>query len=418
VARTIADLAGTKRDFSVEGTLDVSGDVVVSGNLDALGSTLTFGGNPDTIIYSTLPIGVGGGGNGIEVLVQDTVDVGVFVEQHAIEATVDSARYRVQVYTAGAAGTFNLLATATDAMLSWDGGVSFSGGVMGLGDAVIDATGLTASRAIEFQDADGTLALLSDIGAAERIERDIADTSHGFSVGMPVYKPTSSGWAQADRDAAVSAAEGIVAAVADANNFTLVTHGPVTLTTGQWDARTGDSGGLTEGEHYWTSSTAGGLTKTEPTTGLKQHVGKAESTTVLMVDIGEVFDLDGAAGGAAVDTIPVTFNGMLGVIEVGAYARWRAPAAGTITKSTLLADVSGSIVVDVYKDTYANYPPMNADSITASAPPTISSATKAEDATLTGWTTSFAAGDVLIFQVESCSTITHATLLLDVEYSG
>lgn len=84
----------------------------------------------------------------------------------------------------------------------------------------------------------------------------------------------------------------------------------------------------------------------------------------------------------------------------------------TIISATLLADQSGSIVVDIFKDTYANFPPVIGDKITASAPPTISSATKSQDATLTGWTTSIAAGDVLRPNVNSVTTIQRVTLSL------
>ena len=81
---------------------------------------------------------------------------------------------------------------------------------------------------------------------------------------------------------------------------------------------------------------------------------------------------------------------------------------------TLLADASGSIAVDIWKDTYANFPPTDADSITASAVPTITSATKSEDSTLTGWTTSITAGDILRFNVDSITTCKRVTLVLDV----
>ena len=84
---------------------------------------------------------------------------------------------------------------------------------------------------------------------------------------------------------------------------------------------------------------------------------------------------------------------------------------------TALADQTGSIVVDIWKDTYANFPPTDADSITASAPPTISTATKAQDATLTGWTTSIAAGDILRFNVDSVTSIQRVTLSLKVTKS-
>lgn len=66
------------------------------------------------------------------------------------------------------------------------------------------------------------------------------------------------------------------------------------------------------------------------------------------------------------------------------------------------------------KDTYANYPPVDADSITASAPVTISSATKSQDSTLTGWTTSISAGDVLGFNVDSITTCQRVTIALKV----
>lgn len=79
---------------------------------------------------------------------------------------------------------------------------------------------------------------------------------------------------------------------------------------------------------------------------------------------------------------------------------------------SLLADQSGSIQIDVWKDVYANFPPTVADSITASAPPTLSSAASATDTTLTGWTTTVTAGDVLRFNVDSVSTVTRVTLAL------
>lgn len=86
----------------------------------------------------------------------------------------------------------------------------------------------------------------------------------------------------------------------------------------------------------------------------------------------------------------------------------------TITKVILLADQTGSVVVDIWKDTYANYPPTVADTITAAAKPTISSAIKYEDATLTGWTTSVSKGDSLKFNVDSATTIEFLTIIFEV----
>ncbi len=99
-------------------------------------------------------------------------------------------------------------------------------------------------------------------------------------------------------------------------------------------------------------------------------------------------------------------------IATGERGHIRMPFAGEILSNSLLADQSGSIVIDIWKDTYANFLPTDADSITASAPPTISTATKSEDTTLTGWTKTFAEGDILAFNVDSCTTITRVTVTL------
>ena len=132
--------------------------------------------------------------------------------------------------------------------------------------------------------------------------------------------------------------------------------------------------------------------------GLEQSGRSPQATDNLMTDSIQ-FVIDG--GGSAITT------GTKGYIEV--------PYGCTIEQVTMLADQSGSIVVDIWKDTYANYPPIDADSITASAVPTISASTKSQDATLTGWTTSVAAGDVLGFNVDSASTVTRVTVALRVK---
>ena len=101
------------------------------------------------------------------------------------------------------------------------------------------------------------------------------------------------------------------------------------------------------------------------------------------------------------------------VITTGVKPYVVIPFAMTITGWTILGNVSGSIVVDVWKDSYANFPPLVADSIAGSEKPTLSSAQKNQDLTLSTWTTSVSAGDILVFNVDSCSTITRATIVLN-----
>ena len=86
-----------------------------------------------------------------------------------------------------------------------------------------------------------------------------------------------------------------------------------------------------------------------------------------------------------------------------------------ITQVSLFADTAGSIVFDLWKDTYANFPPTDADSITASAPPTLSSATKSKDATLSGWTTAISAGDVIRVNIDSSATLSRVTMCLNIK---
>ena len=66
------------------------------------------------------------------------------------------------------------------------------------------------------------------------------------------------------------------------------TDGILAATTGQWDAVTGDTGGLTAGTvYYLDASTAGFITSTAPTT-VSQYVvqlGRAISTTEMEISI-------------------------------------------------------------------------------------------------------------------------------------
>lgn len=83
-----------------------------------------------------------------------------------------------------------------------------------------------------------------------------------------------------------------------------------------------------------------------------------------------------------------------------------------IQEWTLLADQAGSLVIDVWKDAYANFPPLVADSIAAAAKPTLTAQAKNQSSTLTGWTTTVNAGDTLRFNVDSANAISRATLAL------
>jgi hypothetical protein len=115
--------------------------------------------------------------------------------------------------------------------------------------------------------------------------------------------------------------------------------------------------------------------------------------------------------------LSITFliSGGGSTVATGIAGDLTVPFGCAITEWTLLADQTGSIVVDIWKDTYANYPPTVADTITGSAKPTISAGVKGQSSTLTGWTTTITAGDTLRFNVDSATGMTRVTLSLKVK---
>lgn len=117
---------------------------------------------------------------------------------------------------------------------------------------------------------------------------------------------------------------------------------------------------------------------------------------------------------AKFSTINFVMDGGSAIIATGIKGDLVVDFDCTIVGVTLLANASGSIVVDIWKDSYSNYPPVVGDSITASAKPTISSAIKSQNTTLTGWTTSITSGDILRINVDSVTVIQRCTLSLKV----
>lgn len=143
------------------------------------------------------------------------------------------------------------------------------------------------------------------------------------------------------------------------------------------------------------------------------HTGEVTGATALTI-ASTVVDADNLTAGMKLSSIQFVIDGGGSAITTGVKGFIEIPFACDIIAVRLLADQSGSIVVDIWNDTYANYPPTVADTITASAIPTISTATKSEDVTLTGWTTAISEGDILGFNVDSITTLQRVTLSLTV----
>ena len=119
----------------------------------------------------------------------------------------------------------------------------------------------------------------------------------------------------------------------------------------------------------------------------------------------------GAAPGLA-GGLGFVIDGGGSVLTTGAKGSLYVPIGYELTAGRLLADQAGDIEIDIWLDTGANYPPTVADSITGSAPLTLSSGDYSEDTTLAGWTTTISAGSVLYFNINSVSDIKRIEIAL------
>lgn len=218
-------------------------------------------------------------------------------------------------------------------------------------------------------------------------------------------------WLRIDIDSAGSGAKGLAVMVA----LTPSPLGSVTL-----QGAKGDPGGVTAWRSDWATSTTyttGDVVNVGGTTyvTIQSHTSEAASqpgvggswTTYWMV----------LAGGQQISTINFLIDGRDFLIDTGLKGYVHIPFACTIVEATLLADIPGNAVVDIWKDNYGNYPPTVADTITSAAPPTLTGAYKNTDTALVGWTTAIGAGDVLAINVNSCSVARKLTLALKVTRS-
>jgi len=183
---------------------------------------------------------------------------------------------------------------------------------------------------------------------------------------------TSGSWA-------VASASGVVPAGAVAAYLSLFIKPNGTLTTGEWDS-----------------------------VQLKRmpNLGSEVTGTLPIASVGSrsgsvSFVIDG--GGAVVST------GVKGSVSI--------PANATITGWVITADQVGSAVVDVLRSTYSGYP--TTSSIAGTDKPTLSSAQKNQDSALSGWgNTALSLGDILQFNVNSCTTCTRLNITLTLSIAG
>lgn len=114
---------------------------------------------------------------------------------------------------------------------------------------------------------------------------------------------------------------------------------------------------------------------------------------------------------STIRTINYVIDGGGAVVTSGSKGSIVVDIDCTVLGWTILGDTVGSVVVDVRRSTYSGFP--TTSSIAGSEIPTLTSAQKNQDLSLTTWTTSINAGDILEFVVTgSPLTVTRVTVSL------
>lgn len=171
-----------------------------------------------------------------------------------------------------------------------------------------------------------TAYILPQVLAAQKtLALIITQASHGFIVGQSI-RPSGAGWALAQADVPANIGTGIVSKVISSGTFEVTIVGEITLSTAQWDAVAGTTGGLTPNNVYYTSpSVAGEITSTEP--ALKNRMITAQSATVAYVSPGPAYTTSGIDNISRLtvtiaDTASATINTVFGSELAGIYDVW------------------------------------------------------------------------------------------------
>ena len=172
-----------------------------------------------------------------------------------------------------------------------------------------------------------------------------------------------------------------------------------------------------------TTGTSGAATLIGATLNIPQYSGGTVGNSIQALT-GDVTASASAPSQSVTATLASNFKvGSCGVVFDGGgqviqtrTAYVQVPYNGTLTIWTLVADVSGSCTITVFKDTYANFPPTTtADDVYVTAP-SLSSQQKNQNLTPTyiGSQATVTAGDYIGFTISAITTITWANLTIQI----
>lgn len=165
---------------------------------------------------------------------------------------------------------------------------------------------------------------------------------------------------------------------------------------GAFDAANLTSGASTDGQ-VLTSDGLGGAAWENPTGGSGLPEGGNESDVLTIV--GGVPSWAAPTGGSGgVGKIQITIDGKP---DTGFLLDFQVPYNITITDWTIISTYATSIVFDLWRDAYANYPPTVEDTQVGDQKPALSSEFKVTSSTLTHWTADWNLNDLVRVNIDS-----------------
>lgn len=153
----------------------------------------------------------------------------------------------------------------------------------------------------------------------------------------------------------------------------------------------------------------GSLTRPELRDSQRLHIGGdifAPRFPVVQAKQG-IQGVPGNSGGTPPGAYWININGGLITLPANAVER-PMQQAGTLTRCMVFTKGGvGSCTIKVYKANIStHYPPVSGDDITGGANVVLTSGSVHDDASLSGWTKTYVAGDIFLFTLASSSVFT------------
>lgn len=306
--------------------------------------------------------------------------------------------------------------TLTDAGLYF-GSANVEGALQEVGAALGTAGGNMASDAL--WDAKGDLAVGTAANAAARLgvgnDGEVLTADSGEATGLKwaaIPAGTAAAGAVALQEVDGAPAIGTVTTIIVPNTALTASGGTATLT---WalPTHTHTESDISDLNHNAAKLQGRAVSAAAPSDGQVLKWSAASTAWEPAADA-----TGGGGGAATTGIIGFTLHGGGSALSTGLKGWVPVPRGGTVSKWEVVADQAGDLVVDIWADSFANFPPTDLDSITGTDLPTLSGAATGASTALTGWTPALTAGDWLAFNVDSAGTVTQAVVSLYVTWGA